>query len=234
LKSTVVEPPLFEELSGLDVLLVGAGGAARAVAFYLAEEIGPGRLFIANRTQAKAAALASAVDDAYGNATAIGADEVEDVAARVRLIVNSSTRGQAGFRTLDDGAVTTLEPYSALAPAQPTNVPVDSDPESGTALQQWFEASLPDILRNNEKSLRIAGRVAASVPAYDLVYAPTETVFMRHFRYSGHRVVNGKGMNVAQAVDGFCDRVCGDYLKTHGLDGGAVRDRVAQEMIRVW
>jgi hypothetical protein len=41
-------------------------------------------------------------------------------------------------------------------------------------------------------------------------------------------------MNIAQAVDGFCDRVCAEYLRERGFAPAATRERVIQEMSRVW
>ena len=235
LTTRIVDAPLFETaLAGTDVLLIGAGGAARAVAFYLAEQIAPGRLFVVNRTRESATELAGAVNRAHGNASAIGEDEIDAFGPRVGLIVNGSTKGQAGLRKLAGGAVTTLEPYSALAPANPAPFPAGADPDAGIARQAWFDASRPDIERNNRVSLAVAARTPASTAAYDLVYAPTDTVFMRHLRYSGHRVANGKGMNIAQAVDGFCDRVCAGILAERGFAPEAARQRVVEEMSRVW
>jgi shikimate dehydrogenase len=61
--------PLLKDVEGLHALLIGAGGAARAVAFFLAESIGKkGRITIANRDSSKAKDLATAVDRAYSNA----------------------------------------------------------------------------------------------------------------------------------------------------------------------
>lgn len=51
-------------VKGTEVLMVGAGGAARAVAFSLADT-GVGRLAIANRTRSKAEELAASVQAAY-------------------------------------------------------------------------------------------------------------------------------------------------------------------------
>jgi shikimate dehydrogenase len=60
------------EPQGRAVLLVGAGGAGRAIAFALAEA-GAARLTIANRTPAKAESLARAVQSAFpGCASAAG------------------------------------------------------------------------------------------------------------------------------------------------------------------
>jgi shikimate dehydrogenase len=235
LTTAVVDTPLFESpLKGIDALLIGAGGAARAVAFYLAEQIAPGRLIVANRTPAAARELAAAVSASYGNSTAVDEREVEELAPRVRLIVNSSTRGQSGLRKLAGDTVTTLEPYSALAPATAPPFPADADPARGEGLRRWYEAALPGIADNTRRSLALAARIPESTVAFDLVYAPTETVFLRHLRYSGHRTANGKGMNIAQAVDAFCDRVCPALLAESGLAPATARTRVTAEMSRVW
>jgi len=235
LTAPVVDRPLCDgSIAGMDVLLIGAGGAARAVAFFLADQIAPGRLFLANRTDAAGQDVARAVNAAYGNAIAVGEEQIGELAGRVGLIVNGSTKGQAGLRRLADERVVMLEPYSALAPATPAPVPAGLDPASDEARRRWFEASRPDIEQNNRRSLEIAAHAPAATAAYDLVYAPTETVFLRHLRYSGHRTANGKGMNIAQAVDAFCDRVCAEYLRDSGFEATAVRRRVTEEMSRVW
>jgi hypothetical protein len=156
------------------------------------------------------------------------------VASRAGLIVNCTTKGQAGLRQLSARAKTMLEPYSSLAPADPAAFPDGQEADSGSARQRWFEASTLDIVENNRRSLEIAARIPPSTAAYDLIYAPTESVFLRHMRHSGHRTANGKGMNIAQAVDGFCDRVCARYLSESGCDAAVVRRHVTDEMSRVW
>jgi shikimate dehydrogenase len=50
--------PFMESLAGARVLLLGAGGAARAVAHYLSQQLGSGRLWIANRSHGRASELA--------------------------------------------------------------------------------------------------------------------------------------------------------------------------------
>jgi len=226
--------PLLPDPKGVDVLIIGAGGAARAVAFYLAEAIGRGRLLIANRTHDTAASLADEVNKAYGNAGVVVEDDIPAAVPSVGLVVNCSTKGQSGIRKLPVGRVTTLEPYSALAPANPAAFP-DSEISQGAGLyRRWFEASLPDIERNNHASAEVALKMPASTAAYDLIYAPLETVFLRHCRLAGHRTANGKGMNIAQAVEGLCDRVCRSYFREIGLDPVETERLAAQIMSEVW
>lgn len=77
------------EVTGKRVLLLGAGGAARAIAFELAAE-GVERLTIQNRTPAKAEELAAAVKAAYPK---VDARAGSDDPAGHDTIVNSTSLG---------------------------------------------------------------------------------------------------------------------------------------------
>lgn len=62
------ERPFIQSLSGLTVLLLGAGGAARAIAFAISSAIGAsGRLFIYNRTRKRASELSGSVNRGSGH-----------------------------------------------------------------------------------------------------------------------------------------------------------------------
>lgn len=73
----------------LDVLMLGAGGAARAIAFSLAEA-GVRRLVIANRTRANAEALAAAT---RGHFPSVAVEVADARAAGHDLIVNTTSAG---------------------------------------------------------------------------------------------------------------------------------------------
>jgi shikimate dehydrogenase len=88
------------DLDGADVLLIGAGGAARAIAFALA---GRGaRLRVANRTPARAAEL--------GDPVGFGLADLEDAARDAALVVNATSLGMGS----DDVPVEL--PVDALGP----------------------------------------------------------------------------------------------------------------------
>lgn len=75
--------------SGRDCLMIGAGGAATAIAFALVEA-GIARLTVANRSPAKAEALAEAVNIAFGGPVArAGAARPEDG----QLVINATSLG---------------------------------------------------------------------------------------------------------------------------------------------
>jgi shikimate dehydrogenase len=200
---------LFANLDAVNVLILGAGGSARAIAFALAEKLGKRELLIANRSYASATALASAVAAYHSNTKALGEREVAAAAARARLIVNCTTKGQ-GEIARGEGA--SLEPFSALAPA-------------GAA-----EA----IEENHRVSLEIARSIPADAVFYDLIYHPEETVFLRHGRETGHRAVNGRGMIVAQAVEAFFNHICRRELEAKQMRTPETRRRLRNIMARAW
>jgi len=80
------------ELVGMRVLLLGAGGAARGVLRPLLEG-GPAELVVANRTAAKAAALAAA-SRGHGPLRGSGLDAL--AGGRFDLIINATSAGLAG------------------------------------------------------------------------------------------------------------------------------------------
>lgn len=83
-------------LAGARILIIGAGGAARGVAFALADER-PDRIVIANRTEARAAELAEAVQQAAGHKTKLTAMGTEALMRVGRepfdLVINTTSIG---------------------------------------------------------------------------------------------------------------------------------------------
>jgi shikimate dehydrogenase len=82
---------------GVDAVVFGAGGAARAIVYAL-KSAGVARLTIANRTVAKAEALASQFTEGKFKPTAIGMsrDELSNYVPYATLLVNTTSLGMAG------------------------------------------------------------------------------------------------------------------------------------------
>lgn len=78
------------EVAGKEVVLVGAGGAARAIAFALAEE--GATVDIVNRTVERAEKLADEVRN-VGDATAHPLDALVDVVPDADIVINATTVG---------------------------------------------------------------------------------------------------------------------------------------------
>ena len=81
---------LGQPIAGLRVLLLGAGGAVRGTVLPLQQE-GPARLVIANRTAAKARALAAELAAHGATAQACGFDELADAA--FDIVINATSAG---------------------------------------------------------------------------------------------------------------------------------------------
>lgn len=218
----------MKSLKGVDVLLIGAGGSARAVAFHLADLLDGGRLIICNRTVASAETLAKEIRSASRRTKAVTEEEIPRWAPTVGLIINSTTKGQFGLRRLPDGGVTNLEPYSALAGANP--------PAFGESdfKQRWIEAAQADIDANNQASMNLAQSIPQTVRFYDLIYYPQETVFLRHGRETGHMTMNGKGMIVCQAAIAFARYICKTELQQSGKDGPESYRKLLEVMHGAW
>ena len=231
LKPQPDKAPFVPSLEGMNVLLLGAGGAGRAIAFHVAGLLAGGELLICNRTLETAKALAAEIRKVGWNAQAIPEPELSSWAPRVGLIINSTTKGQGGMHTLGFGKVTTMVSYSALAPAHPVAVPEYGKTPSEVHTVTTYQGDIQD---NNEASIKLATAVPKQVRFYDLIYFPEETLFLRHARLTGHPTMNGKGMIINQAVIGFCNRICRAELQAKGIDNAATYDRVLEVMYQAW
>ena len=223
------------ELSAARVLLIGAGGAGQALAFFLWDRMVKGELVLANRNAASAGQLAERLRAMRpGRVSAIGEGDVGHHAPQMDIVMNATVKGQAGVRTLADGRWTCLEPYSALASAVPAQLPPAPAGQEPAFLEAWYRASLDDIRRNHDASLSMCAQLPRSALCYDIIYAPLETVFLRHARWSGRRTLNGVAMNIAQAVEAFTRYVCRAWLSELALSTSDGHERVRKAMTEVW
>ncbi len=234
--SLLLPPPgkreaVVQSLDGMDVLLLGAGGSARAVAFHVSDHIGKGILIIANRTLEHAKSLAGEIQQAGRQAIAIDETEVSSFSTKVGLIINSTTKGQGGKRKLPNGMATILESYSSLTPANPPALPKAND---GEFEKRWRANASADIETNNRRSEALAKTIPQQTRFYDLIYQPEETVFLRHARMTGHATMNGKSMIVNQAVLAFCKHICRRQLIALGKNDEETFRKVTEVMFRAW
>ncbi|TCZ77050.1 shikimate dehydrogenase [Paenibacillus albiflavus] len=80
-------------LAGARVLMLGAGGAARGVAYALARE-GVSRIYIANRTLERAVELADLIGE-YTSAVGLRTADVGDIMREVDIVVNTTSVGMS-------------------------------------------------------------------------------------------------------------------------------------------
>jgi shikimate dehydrogenase len=152
--------PLGEEagdaIAGAPMLVFGAGGAARAVAYGLLDRYEPERLTLVARRPEQAEALAADLDG-YDARDALRVSTFDDAAPAVRdsrLLVNATPLGMAPDRT-------DQTPWPDAADLGPAHV------------------------------------------AYDLVYNPEETRFLRDAAAQGATTIGGLDMLVEQAAASY-------------------------------
>jgi shikimate dehydrogenase len=225
--------PFMPSLGQTDVLLLGAGGSARAVAFHVSDILEEGQLLIANRTMEHALSLSLELQRNGHRARAIEEVEVGVWARKAGLIINSTTKGQGGFRKLPDGSFISLESYSSLASACPPSI-TQSDYENAQSRQNWLRSAQADVDANNQTSISLAQSIPQNVRFYDLIYHPAETVFLRHARQTGHQTQNGKAMILCQAVIAFCRHICRPHLIDSGKSEGDTYRAVFEVMAANW
>lgn len=132
-------------------LILGAGGAARAV-IYALWLLGVRRMTLANRTRPRAEALVQDLSKLDGLSIAIGAWPASpDQIAAAALVVNTTAAGMAGHPPLEF-------PISHLSPGATVS---------------------------------------------DIVYRPLMTPLLKSAAECGHRIVDGLGMLMHQAVPAF-------------------------------
>ena len=121
---------------GKRAVILGAGGAARAAVFALAEE-GVRSLVIANRTLERAESLAASVGGAVPDVAAVplGGAGLERAAADADLIVNSTSLGMQGG---DAGSVSPLR--AQLIPASALVYDMVYNPAQTPLLEEAAEA----------------------------------------------------------------------------------------------
>lgn len=221
--------PFVESLAGSHVLLLGAGGAACAVTFYIGQFLGSGQIWIANRSAQRAAELAARLRRGGVSAEAVDLDGLPRVIDSVTLLVNATSVGQSGVRPLSGNEKTILEPYSPLAPVEAVVVG-GVEPQ---ALRVWAASAATGIAENNRRSMELLTRLPVSSPCFDVIYSPLETTLLRQSRLSGHAILNGKSMNLCQAVSAFF-MVMRDELENQGLDKLDAYARVFEVMSSAW
>ena len=201
--------PFLGFIAGSLGALIGAGGAARAVAFVMADEIGQsGHITIVNRTTATAAGLAAAVYEAYGNTSSAPESGLASAIADADLVINASTRGQSGLRSQPDDQTTCLEPYSSLAPCNPASLSQEQYADNSLLMRAWYQASLKDIAENQSRSAQAVLSAGGRTRFYDIVYAPLETAMLRQARLAGYETLNGNYSRTTR-LDGLSFRVPG-------------------------
>ncbi len=135
---------LGKSLRGAQVLILGAGGSGRAIAFALAES--GARLTILNRTESKAKELAHAVNAYVGSQAAMGAG---------RLFIPAALPTQDAVVSVVDDATSPLDDYSPLGDMD-LPVTYDSIVKNRIQTEQLLATAKPDLIVSD---IRIRGTI---------------------------------------------------------------------------
>lgn len=194
-------------LSGKNAVVLGAGGAGRAVATYVAAALGRGgRLVLANRTTSRCVGLADQLSPCT-KVEVSGLPAALDALADADLLVNCTSVGFEAVRTDSAGAYT-LRPYTPLAE-------VDASlrvPAGDQAARRYMIAAHDAVLRNLRGTFETLARIHERAVVCDIVYQPLQTALLSTAACFSLRTIGGLEMNLEQAVIAFEKAVEGSDL----------------------
>lgn len=197
LKRLIAEPTL----SGLRALLLGVGGAGRAVAAFVAKAIGQdGILHLANRTP-----CTGGFPKRLGQFCQVKSLTTwpvsDDTLRKSDLIINCTSIGSELIHADQEGAFSLLG-YTPLAPVTAVRrVPAGDD-----FYLRFAHANQTSIGQNLEESWRKLQNVEKAV-LYDIVYQPGQTILGTLAKTRGLKCLGGELMNLEQAVIAFIKAV---------------------------
>jgi shikimate dehydrogenase len=161
------------DINGSHVLLLGAGGTGRAIAFALANY--GADITILNRTEAKARELAESVRTYAGKEVAAGGGR--------ELISEAIATADAVVSVIDD-ASSPLDAYSTLG-----TMALPVSPES--------------IVENRETTEALLKKAKPGIVVSDVRLRTNETAMLRQARELGYTVLDGVPMVINQGVAAF-------------------------------
>ncbi len=186
-----------EYLRGKTVLILGLGGAGKAVATFVAQAIGQeGTLILANRTHETAQSYKSHLEKKCRVVTeALPAQDAS--LAQADIIINCTSVGFSGARTDDNGKYY-LDSFTPLG-----DIPAHSYVTTQSDKQAYVTQEKNAIIRNYEQSLENLLRTKKETLVYDIVYQPKQTLLLTIANSIERPTLNGIGMNLEQAVIAF-------------------------------
>lgn len=163
-----------ERLAGKKILMLGAGGSGRAIAFALADK--KAEVTILNRAAERARELARRFNNHLGRRALTGGGR--------ELIPEMLPKHDAVISVIDD-ASSPLDEYSTIGAME-------------------LPASAEAIAKNLAESEMLLRRTSTNVIISDIRIRGEETAMLRQARELGFAVLNGIPMVVNQGVQAFC------------------------------
>jgi shikimate dehydrogenase len=200
-----------EDLSGAKVLLLGLGGAGKAVAAYMSSAVGEsGHVKIANRSQAILESDEPILKEI--NISTVKGWPVPLEVEQFDIIINASSIGFEVPRQDEKGW---FHPryFTPLADAAPT-VRLSSQESID---EQYLAQATQEISENITRSIQFLSAQKSAV-VFDIIYQPLETLLLSLAKMTGHQTINGLSMNLEQAVMAFHTTVGYRYSGNFDLD----------------
>ena len=183
---------------GMNALIIGTGGVAKACAVYLAKAIGhKGAMSIAGRSLEKAKLLASQCSS-FVKTESLRLNELGLIIDKLDILVNCTTVGF--INPVKNGSTYyCLEPFTPLGPLPEVGFKkVDDD-----SLKNWIISQIPTILENIKESFVLMSLLKRNTMVMDVIYQPEETSMIKIANCYQLPTLSGKIMNLLQAVYGF-------------------------------
>lgn len=200
------------DLKGANVLVLGLGGAGKAVAAYMSSAVGEnGSVKIANRSQA----ILESNDEPIlkeKNVTIVKEWPVPTGMEQFDIIINATSIGFEVPRQDENGW---FDPkcFTPLASSAPT-VRVSSQDK---VEQEYVALAASEVAENITKSILFLNEQKSAV-VFDIIYQPLETLFLSLAKMTGHKTINGLPMNLEQAVVAFHTTVGNRYSGNFDID----------------
>lgn len=201
------DEPFIDTLKSKSIALIGAGGVAKAIAAYLIEEK-PLRINIYNRTRSKGAELSDKINHAGITSEYFERLNFNECFNRLDerlnhdLVINATSIGQAGWVNFLESRNEHYTNYVTLEHLSPLGQLNIHGLVNKQDIADFFELNLREISENTYESLAFLLN-SETTHFFDVVHTPSETVMLQHARWFGRKTMNGKLMNVMQAVECF-------------------------------
>lgn len=176
-----------------EAILLGAGGAARAVAFLLVSE-GVKKVWLLNRSVDKAQAVADEINNALEDTEN---KRVEALALSDYRLLHCTTSVGNHTGTNNAEAINTGTNHTGTNNAEINNADKDCDQKKYLCIQATSVGLHPDSDRAVIEDSAFYEMIDEAV---DLIYKPAETKFMRLCRQAGAKAYNGLKMLLYQGI----------------------------------
>ena len=187
----------YGDISGAKVLILGAGGAAAAVAAYVGKAIGErGKVFISNRSKKKTDNLSNKLSEVckvFELSWPVSVENTKDI----DIIINCTSVGfENPFK--DKNGFYSLKFYTPLGKIK-DNIRL---PQLENFDSEYTFKAAKNIAENFYETKRFLSQ-HKNIFIFDIVYQPQTTCLIFISNLIGHKTLTGIGMNLEQAVIAF-------------------------------